>query len=81
MINPSSCTHHPAPPLKQIVIRSAVGAVCAIEAMPTSNESRVFCDYREQWLKRENVRHMWNQIAAELSGMGRSGGEAKSNRK
>ena len=49
--------------------------------MPTSNESRVFCDYREQWLKRENVRHMWNQIAAELSGMGRSGGEAKSNRK
>ena len=65
-----------------IVIRSAVSAVCAIEAMPSSSESRVFCDYRDQWLKRDNVRHMWNQIASEQVGMGqRITEESKSNRK
>lgn len=66
------------------VIRSALRTVCAIEAMPTTSESRVFTEYKEQWMKRDEVRNMWNAIRSEVAGNGGGGGgaeEGKSNRK
>lgn len=72
------------------VIRSALHAVCAIENMSTSSESRVFNEYKEQWMKRDEVRNMWHSIRSEVNGgssssanMNGSKGanEGKSNRK
>ena len=69
------------------VIRSALHAVCAIESMSTSSESRVFNEYKEQWMKRDEVRNMWHTIRSEAAGNSRGGGgrsvvdEGKSNHK
>jgi hypothetical protein len=68
------------------VIRSALHAVCAIESMSTSSESRVYNEYKEQWMKRDEVRNMWQTIRAEAAGNSSRGGgrsidEGKSNHK
>jgi hypothetical protein len=60
--------------------------VCAIENMSTSSDSRVFNEYKEQWMKRDEVRNMWHTIRSEVAGnstVGQSGAghEGKSNRK
>jgi hypothetical protein len=70
--------------MSSTVIRSALHAVCAIESMSNSTESRVFNEYKEQWMKRDEVRNMWHTIRVEaasdsLGGRSNNINEGKSN--
>jgi hypothetical protein len=72
--------------MSSTVIRSALHAVCAIESMSNSTESRVFNEYKEQWMKRDEVRNMWHTIRVEaasdsLGGRSNNINEGKSNHK